>query len=39
MSSCMIYSPHQMNNYYSGDQINKNEIGGTFNTYVQKMGV
>ena len=32
----MIYSPHQMDNYYSGDQINKKETGGTFNTEGRK---
>jgi len=28
----MIYSPKQMGYHYSGDQINKKETGGGFNT-------
>ena len=35
----MIYNPHQIGYYYSGDQNNKNEIDGASSIYGQKMGV
>jgi len=39
MTICMIYDPHQIGYYYSGDEINKNETGRACSIYGQKMGV
>jgi len=36
MKSSVIYSPHQI---FFGDQIEKNEIGGSCSTYGERRGV
>jgi hypothetical protein len=35
----MIYNPHQIDYYYSGDQIKKNVTGEACSAYEQKMGL